>query len=281
MAASEDTSTAGDPTGSGQGSSSRAIAPAPSFSAPQDHAIGPVSFGARAADAALDVATLAASLASKPREAVFSGIRVIRAAIAGRFNEQLRAEYETFVTAGKIKPDYAETAQARTIFADTLESLEDANFDEEQLELLRKLFLAAASETTTDRHTPLVREYIGAGRSLATGEIRVLAAYHRYLPEWEELRKQGFRSALYGPQDAMAVLLTYTGLTHTALIARHERSLVEKGLVRPISLDRAEVDQKLFRLTDFGFAFCEFLKNYDEMKGAESEMPPAGASVAT
>jgi hypothetical protein len=29
----------------------------------------------------------------------------------------------------------------------------------------------------------------------------------------------------------------------------------------------AEVDQKLYRLTDFGFAFCAFLKSYDRLKG--------------
>jgi hypothetical protein len=96
----------------------------------------------------------------------------------------------------------------------------------------------------------------------------VLAAYYRYLPEWAELAKIGNRPGIYGINESMAVLQKFTGLSYAALIERHERSLIEKGLVRQIGAGAAEVDQKLYRLTDFGFAFCEFLKGYEKMKGA-------------
>jgi hypothetical protein len=247
--------------------SSRCVVHSPGASAIPPAGSDVDSYGVRATNVALDVLTLAATVAATPKGTVFSGIRLIRAAVAGRFAEQLRAEWAAFVEAGKIKPDYAETDQARTIFGDTLESLEDANIDDEQLDLLRRLFMAAASETVSDRNDVLVREYLEVGRTLATGEIRVLAAYYRYLPEWAELRSSAGSQGPYGINEAMAVLQKNSGLTHSALIERHERSLIEKGLVRPNGPGSgyAQADQKLHRLTDFGFAFCEFLKGYDRM----------------
>jgi hypothetical protein len=219
-----------------------------------------------ASDIALDVLTVAGKVATSPKEALFTGIRLIRSAMASRFAEQLREEWAKYAADGKIRSDYARTDQAQTIFADTLESLADANFDDEQLDLLRRLFLAAASETVTDRNNMLAREYIEVGRTLATGEIRILAAYYRYLDQWAALAKQGRQAGLHGVNESMDVLRTHTGLTHVALIERHERSLIEKGLVRPQRSGHAEVDQRIYRLTDFGFAFCEFLKAYDRMK---------------
>ena len=224
----------------------------------------------KASDITLDLLTVAGKLATSPKESLFTGIRLIRSAVARRFSEQLREEWDKCVADGKIKSDYAQTGQARTILADTLESLGDANFDDEQLDLLRHLFLAAASETVTDRRSALVREYIEVGRTLSTGEIRVLSAYYRYLPEWWKLPPLS-RSATPAINECMDVLRQHTGLEYAALIARHEKSLIDKGLVRPQGqgpmVGAAQADQKLYRLTDFGFAFCEFLKAYDRMKG--------------
>ena len=222
----------------------------------------------KASDVTLDALTVAAKVATSPKDVLFSGIRLIRAATARRFSEQLRAEWTKYVDEGKIKPDYADTDQARTIFADTLESLGDANFDQEQLDLLRRLFIAAASETVNNRHDILVREYLAVGRTLATGEIRVQAAYYRYLPEWETA-KDITPAHSYSAHQSIDVIRKHSGLMHTALIQRHERSLIDKGLVLNYRQPgMPEVDPKHYRLTDFGYAFCEFLQAYDRMKGA-------------
>lgn len=225
---------------------------------------------ARVAETALDVATLAASVAAKPAEAIYSGIRLIRAVVAQRFSEQLRTEWAKFIDDGRIKPDYGDTDQAHTLFADTLESLGDANFDQEQIDLLRKLFLAAASEAATDRESVLAREYLAIGRSLAAGEIRILSAYYSEVPDWRKSPQQ----ATMDNNLALQVLLKRSGLKHTALIARHETSLIEKGLVRANTRGYAEVSQQHYRLTDFGYAFCEFLSCYDQMKS--DTKPPEG-----
>jgi hypothetical protein len=211
---------------------------------------------------------MATAVATQPRDAAFSAIRLIRAAVARRFSQQLREEWVRYVELGKIKPDYADTDQARMIFADTLQEFEDANFDEEQLGLLRKMFLAAASETSTDRHNMLVREYIQVGRTLSTSEIRILAAYHRYLPEWDQVVAHNPLHS-YSMQQAHEVAKRNSGLEYIGLIERHEHSLIEKGLVRSeraVNTGMANVDRKLHRLTDFGFAFCEFIATYDRLK---------------
>jgi hypothetical protein len=120
-----------------------------------------------------------------------------------------------------------------------------------------------------------VREYIAVGRSLSAGEIRVLAACYNYLSEWHSLAKDGPLDAgyvhNYTIDKALNVLRQRTGLKHTALIRRLEASLVEKHLVRPdsVATGAVEVDASLYRLTDFGSAFCEFLTAYDGMKGDE------------
>jgi hypothetical protein len=59
--------------------------------------------------------------------------------------------------------------QAKSIFADALQSLGDANFDKEQIDLLRRLFLAAASEAVTDRDDVVVREFLAIGLTLSAG----------------------------------------------------------------------------------------------------------------
>lgn len=220
--------------------------------------------GERIAGRALDILTVATVVATEPKKALFTGIRLIRSAVAGQFSEQLRTEWDDGVARGKIKPDYAQTDQARTIFADALVSLADANFDAEQLDLLRRLFLAAASETVTDRRSPLVREYLAVGCSLSAGEIDVLAAYYRFLPDWlasNDTHLGGAGYQTYGVDQAIAVVGRSTGLKHTALIDRHERSLIDKGLIRgrgPMA-GAAQVDQKIYRFTDFGLAFCQFI----------------------
>jgi hypothetical protein len=125
---------------------------------------------------ALDIVAAATQVVTAPKDTLFTGIRLIRSAVAGRFAQQLREEWAKLIEKGKIKEDYGQTSQAQTILADMFESLNDANFDEEQLDLLRRLFLAAASETETDRNNLLVREYVAVGRTLSAGEIRVWPA---------------------------------------------------------------------------------------------------------
>jgi hypothetical protein len=218
---------------------------------------------------AFDLLAVAAKVVTSPKETVFSGLRLIRAATAHRFTEQLRAEWAKYVEDGKIKADYARTDQAQAIFADTLESLAETNFDAEQLGLLRRLFLAAASESQTDRDNLLVREYIAIGLTLSAAEIRVLSAYYHYLPEWTTNPGSGGGSVhLFTMHELLGMLEERTGLKHRALLERLDKSLGEKDLVRSVGAMTGSqaVDPKLFRLTDFGFAFCEFLQSYESLK---------------
>lgn len=77
----------------------------------------------RAANVGLDLVSLATSLANEHgKETVFSGIRLVRAAVAGSFLQQLTKEWEHRVERGRIKEDYGETDQAKTMFADGLEA---------------------------------------------------------------------------------------------------------------------------------------------------------------
>jgi DNA-binding HxlR family transcriptional regulator len=69
----------------------------------------------------------------------------------------------------------------------------------------------------------------------------------------------------YAIHDLVNMLQARTGLKHRALIERLDNSLNEKGLVRTSSTTQ-KVDQHLYRLTDYGFAFCQFLESYEKLK---------------
>jgi hypothetical protein len=81
------------------------------------------------------------------KDTLFTGIRLIRSAVAGHLAQPTLGGMGEAHGKGKSREDHAQTSQAQTILVDIFESLNDANFDEEQLDLLRRLFLAAASET--------------------------------------------------------------------------------------------------------------------------------------
>jgi hypothetical protein len=182
--------------------------------------------------AVLDIATIVMAIASKPAESAFAAIRLIRAAGAGRFSEQLNREFSEFVAKGRIKDDYTQTDQARVLLGDTLESISDQNLDVEQLDLLKRLFLAAASEKITDRNDILAREYLSIGRSLSAGEIRMLAACYMYLPEWQTVTQGRSQPEGLLASDWMSVMKSKTGLQFEALIDRNGRTLEQKDLLR-------------------------------------------------
>src|SRR5690349_21592134 len=93
--------------------------------------------------AALDAVVALATVISEPTKLAHSAVRLIRAYKRKQFMQQLAAEWSELKAEGHIKADYGTTDQCQAELADVLESLEDANFDQEQLNLLRKLFLAA------------------------------------------------------------------------------------------------------------------------------------------
>lgn len=215
--------------------------------------------------AALDTVSAVATAISNPLALAHSAVRLLRAAQRGKFVTQLNAEWAELKAEGHIAHDYGGTDQCRAGLSDILESLEDANFDEEQLVLLRKLFLAAASEQLTDRRSPLPREYLSIGRTLTTGEIELLAQTHRYISDWQALPVNARPNSADSWLDLMQ---QRTALAHRTLIEMHERKLIEKGLLA----DRMWSDgsgigttAERYRLTDLGYAFCEFLTSYDKM----------------
>lgn len=126
--------------------------------------------------------------------------------------------------------------------------------------------LAAASESETDRNSFLVREYIAVGMTLSAGEMRVLSAYYHYLPEWRTISGQA--GHLTGITGVLNLLQEKTGIKQHALLESFDKSLTTKNLTSAGSqiVGSTTVSQILFRLTDFGFAFCEFLQSHEKLK---------------
>lgn len=216
------------------------------------------------ANATLDTVSAVATLIADPSKAVHSTVRLIRAVQTGKFVEQLSREWDTLRADGRIAKDYGATDQCRAIFSDLLESLESDNFDSEQLEMLRRLFLAAASEKLSDRNSPLPREYISIGRSLSAGELEILAQTYRFLPTWREIPVNRRPTDVGAWLEAMQAS---TRLKFATLVEVHEDGLMSKKLLLPrMHSDRSGIrtTPPNYRLTDLAVGFCEFLDSSPE-----------------
>lgn len=220
-------------------------------------------------EAQLDVVsaltTAVKSAVTEPAAVVQSGVRYVRSLLRGEFQRQFGAEWKEWKADGKIASDYGATDQARVLYGDLEGSLEDTTLDQEQLALLRKLFLAAAAEKSTNRNSPLPRMYLAIGRELSAAEIEILAQTYRYVPEWRANNPEPET----GPVKPWIKLMQErTGLVHSELIAQSEQKLMTKGLLVPRDPGTPavmRVNAKRYRFTDLGFAFCQFLDLYESL----------------
>jgi hypothetical protein len=220
--------------------------------------------GALVGGAVLQAASVALAIANDPIAAVQGGIRLLRAAQANDFLNQWRDEYARLSGAGRIKADYLETPQAKVLFADTLQALESETLDADQVRLLRKLFMAAATETATDRESLLPREYLALGTELSAGEIRILAITFAYVSEWRAMDDTQKLDQIKSKRWR-GIMKERTGLEHVALIQKYDRALIEKGLLaEDPPAETTHIKHDRYRLTDLGIAFCKYLASADD-----------------
>jgi len=137
-------------------------------------------------------------------------------------------------------------------FTELLKFLEQDIPDPQRLELLKKIYIVAATEEKSTKESPLPVQYMQMARSLSAGELLVLFSAYR-------IKDIAFADS----QGTFTVLLTNESqLIYGSLVFQYFERLFEKGLLKKIQPGFG--NQPINKLIDpFGLAFCEYIEYYD------------------
>jgi len=177
---------------------------------------------------------------------------------SGRFLETLKDEWDRYRDKGRIKDDYLDTDQHQECLQEILDFLDNDSPDHIRFTALKQVFLNAATEELSSRTSVLPQQYMRICRSLNSSEVLVLQANYK-------IAKGGHNPKTYGFAEWCRHIAENSELRFAELVASHENSLMAKGLVseRRYS-DRSGVQHTdHFRLTDLGFALCQFMEQHD------------------
>lgn len=178
----------------------------------------------------------------------------------GQFLSRLGEEWEVFRKKGRIKDDYQGTEQHRSCFQEFLDFLDNASPDEIRFEVMKKVFLVAASESKSDRDSLMPYQFLRLCRGMSSGEVIVLNTTYK-IAKSEQL--PDFTAA----GQWLDLIAKESGLRHPALVEIHEERLIEKHLLsRRLHGDRSGVALKPhFRLTSLGLELCDYIASYDSI----------------
>jgi hypothetical protein len=198
--------------------------------------------------------------ASDKKDLILSVGHIFQSLRKGQFLSRLSFEWNNFREKGKIKDDYQKSEQHYTCLQELLDFLDNDSPDEVRFDVLKKIFLVAASEDVTDRDSLLPNQYMKVCRSLTSGEVIVLSTAYK-------IAKRGYQE-FTGASEWLKMIAEDSGLVHRELVEVHEDSLLEKRLLTPRRLgDRSGVTvNPHFRLTQLAFAICQYVDKYEEIR---------------
>lgn len=178
----------------------------------------------------------------------------------GQFLSAFLVEWESYREKGKIKEDYQISEQHHVCLQEMLEFLEKDSPSKIRFDVLKKIFLVAASEVHSDQESLLPMQYMKIARSLSDGEILLLSAtwsiYKKSEPENEKIQHA---------TEWLRKIAPVAGLEHIELIEIYENSLIEKKLLNSrLYGDRSGVKTApYFRLTSLGHGLCSYIDFYE------------------
>jgi len=203
-------------------------------------------------------AGVAGILGSKREDWVLSAGHLFQVSRNRSFLQILLSEWANYVAKGKIKDSYETTEQHKSCLAEMLDSLDKDMPDQFRFNTMKRVFLTAATEEASTRDSVLPQQYMQLCRTLSTGEILVLLATYRIAPDpsWQNVQN-------YHALTWLQTIASQSGLAHSQLVELHETKLIQKGLITDrVYPDRSGVSLGAhYRLTDLGFALCQFIEH--------------------
>lgn len=187
---------------------------------------------------------------------IFQGIR------GGQFLSMFMKEWEAYRKKGKIKDDYQASEQNYICLHELLKFLEDEIPDQIRFDVMKRIFLVAATESASTRDSILPQQYMKICKTLSSAEILILQATHAIAKEEWWKGEQHF-----GAHRWLELITDRSGLAYIELVEVNELELINKRLLSErLHSDRSGVrTNPYFRLTGLGFQICEFIQAYEAL----------------
>lgn len=193
---------------------------------------------------------------------------ILQSAIAGKFLSTIKDEYQQYSEDGRIKDNYEQTEQNRTCLKELLEYLEQGIPNERILEVLKRIFLIAATEKHSTRKDYLPQEYMKIATGLTSGEILLLESAYRITKTAIDSQEQNNLTC----EEWSRKVAENSSLQHVDLVYRDIQSLCKKHMTSQTLTANDFQSRKLpvpyYGLTELGYKFCEYINHYE---GEETE----------
>lgn len=178
--------------------------------------------------------------------------RAFQGLIEGKFIQTLSNEVKYFEEQGRIKKDFRSSDTSQMCFAELLKFLEQDIPDPQRLDLLKKIYIVAATEEKSERNSPLPLQFMQLARMLNAGELLVLFSAY-------QIRNV----AIDSQHEFVKLLIDKTGLMFEDLVSRHFDELFKKRLMREKMPGTGGATSIKSLMEPFGLAFCEYVEYYD------------------
>lgn len=201
---------------------------------------------------------LSGALASDRKDLTLSAGRVFQGFVKGRGIAQLQKEWNNLKEKGEIKDDYEETSQHRDCLLELLNFLDDDCPDEVRFQTLKKIFLVAATEKTSDRESLLPYEYMKLCRSMSSGEIITMITAYRLCAE----RKEIISKDPNFDHNWVASIVSNAGFEHRELVEIYKKGLLEKSILIQSQFPKVLASGTSNGLTSLGISLCSYIESY-------------------
>lgn len=139
----------------------------------------------------------------------------------------MNKEWQSYREKGRVKEDYQYTEQHQECLQELLDYLDKALPDEITFNLLKNIFLVAATEEVSTRDSLLPQQYIRLCRILSPGAILVLNAAYQIVKEGQI--KLGVDS--HSARDWCQEIARKSGLDFIELVENYETELIKYNLI--------------------------------------------------
>jgi len=205
---------------------------------------------------------LAGIVKSSPRDLAISWLNIAQRVIRGQKLASVSAEFEALKKKGKISSGYLSSLQGQYTLTELLDFLENHQVDEQVFQVMKKIFLVAA----TKKEEVIAQQYMRIAKDLTGGEVIVLTTAFRISTD-PKLSEFKFGSGSIPEGDWGQVIANQSGLKHSELVLSHAESLTKKRMLYP-QQQAGSMNVYMgnnMRLTDLSYGFCVYISKYDEL----------------
>ncbi len=193
-----------------------------------------------------------------------AGGRIVQSILKGKIFQQFAREFKSFREKGRIPDNFADRKYGFQTWVELMRIIDEESPDPDRLEALKAMFFAVNRANATDGDQIAAYQMWQIAKNMYSGELFLLRTVHEHsvgydgsdhYSDWEDRMAKAAGHAIRG------------------LIGLNEKKLVDFGLLSPrLWNDGSGISPKNARLTEFGFAFCANIENYQiEIQKSEED----------